>query len=142
MLQCAWFCTVRLSDTVSQKQQNPDASSSASGSEESASEGEDDDGSDDPTGAQAMIAKARKEAGDGLRAERKAKKRSDKAEALRMADERRKKAVNLNSLSGISNDTGRSRAGPKDKTCHRCGEKGHFASACPQKDQRQGKRRP
>ena len=54
-----------------------------------------------------MIASSRKEAGDKARAERKAKRKAEKAESERLADDRRKKQVKLNKLTSISGSGGR-----------------------------------
>ncbi|TKA81611.1 hypothetical protein B0A55_03554 [Friedmanniomyces simplex] len=119
------------------KQRNPDASSSASESDASRSgdEDENEDESDDPTGAKAFIAQSRKEASEKVRAERKAKKHTDQAEALRLADERRHKQVNLNNMTSISNPRsgGKDRGGAQHMICHQCGQKGHLKNECPQR---------
>ena len=89
-----------------------------------------------------MINAARKEAGDKARADRRARKQAEKAEALRQADDRRKKHVNLNQLSGISSGGGSggggsgSSSGAKNVVCHNCGKKGHVQRECP--EQRRG----
>ncbi|KAK4565880.1 hypothetical protein LTR86_003729 [Recurvomyces mirabilis] len=127
-----------------EKQQNPDLSSSDSDgdeNEDSENNEDDEDESDDPTGAKAMITADRKEAGDKARAERKARKHAEKAEALRLADERRKKHVKLNKLTGISSGGGSGgggggSSGGKNITCHTCGQKGHIQRECP--EQRRG----
>ena len=118
---------------VLQKQQNPDLSSD-SGSEGSQSEGDeegDDDDDDDPTGANALIAQLRKEAGEKARTERRAKRKAEKAESLLLADERRQKHVNLNQLTSISGNTGGGAPSARDMTCHKCGKKGHLQRDCP-----------
>lgn len=86
--------------------QNPDAEDS------STSESEDDHNSenessleseeDDPTGANAMIRAARLQAAERAKAERKAKRKADKAESKRLAGLRKNKEVKLNRLSSIS----------------------------------------
>ncbi|KAK5111322.1 hypothetical protein LTR62_005162 [Meristemomyces frigidus] len=127
-----------------ERQQNPDLSSSDSGDGDSASEGDSDseNDSDDPSGAKALITAARKEAGDKARAERKVKKSAEKAEALRLADERRKKYVKLNKLTGISSGGGGGGGGGPDMrklVCHTCGKTGHFQRDC--SEQRRDRRR-
>ncbi|KAK3113500.1 hypothetical protein LTR53_009142 [Teratosphaeriaceae sp. CCFEE 6253] len=123
---------------IVKKQPNPDDDIS-SGSEED-DDDDDDDESDDPTGVKALIAQSRKEAGDEARAARNLKKQSNKAEALRLAEDRRKKHVNLNNLTSISNSNGSAQSSAADKACHRCGEKGHLSYACPQKGREQQRR--
>nr|POE72791.1 hypothetical protein CFP56_30730 [Quercus suber] len=117
-----------------EKQQNPDlpdsdlGSESSDDTEEDQSEPEEDEDEGDPNGANAMIREARKEAADRVRAERKAKKMVAKSEAVRLAEERRKKQVKLNGsdrLPSISANAAR------NVECYRCGEKGHFKSQCP-----------
>ncbi|KAK5133897.1 hypothetical protein LTR08_007126 [Meristemomyces frigidus] len=114
---------------VVEKQQNPDLSS------DSASEGsefdEDEDEDDDPTGAGAMIAQSRREAGEKARTERRAKRKAEKADALSLADDRRQKHVNLNRLTSISGNTGGGAPSARDMTCHKCGKKGHIQRDCP-----------
>ncbi|KAK3714799.1 hypothetical protein LTR37_007534 [Vermiconidia calcicola] len=129
-----------------EKQQNEDVSSDSESSSESPDDEEDEDDSDDPIGAKAMIAQTRKEAGDKARVERKAKRKAEKAEAGRMADERRKKHVKLNHLSSISGGGG---GGPSpsrsqnnsDMICYKCGKKGHGKWECSQSPQQQRPRR-
>ncbi len=110
-----------------------DGTSSASDTDASGSdnEDEDEDESDDPTGAKAFIAQSRKDASDRLRAERKAKKHADIAEALRLADERRQKQVNLNGVTSISKP--RSNGNAQHMTCYKCGQEGHMKNECPQR---------
>ncbi|KAF2769734.1 hypothetical protein EJ03DRAFT_336009 [Teratosphaeria nubilosa] len=109
-----------------EKQQNPDMSSSDSDSDSDDQSSAEEDGEDDPTGANALIRQARKEAGDKARAQRKAKK-EEKAEAARLAEERRKKHVKLNKLTSISGNTGAS----NEPACHTCGQRGHLKRDCP-----------
>ncbi|KAH9831092.1 zinc finger protein [Teratosphaeria destructans] len=91
---------------VIEKQNNPDMSSSDSDSDSDDGSSEEEDGEDDPTGANALIKQARKEAGNKARAQRKAQKKEEKAEAARLAEERRKKHVKLNKLTrAISSET-------------------------------------
>nr|POE87485.1 hypothetical protein CFP56_30074 [Quercus suber] len=89
--------------------ENPNVSETDSESEDSdefeVDQSEADQDEDDINGANAMIREARKIAADKLRAERKAKKRAEKTEAIRLADERRKRQVKLNGSvnpSGVS----------------------------------------
>ena len=79
-----------------------------------------------------MIVQSRKEAGEKARAERKAKRKAEKAESARLAEERRKKHVKLNALISIS---GRSPSN-QDIRCYRCGGKGHLQKNCPQSSAR------
>lgn len=117
-----------------QKQQPHDEldsdSSSASDSDQ------DGDESDDDTGVSAMIAAERRQAGDEARAERAAKKAADRAETARMAEGRRKKEVNLNNITSISGFGGgggtKKPSGVEERTCHKCGGKGHLKYQCPQ----------
>ena len=127
-----------------QKQHDPNVSSSDSESDSASSGDEEEEGdSDDPTGASAMIAQSRKEAGEKARAERRAKRKADKAEAERMAEERRKKHVKLNQLSSISGGGGTPTRTPshRDMTCFKCGKKGHGQRECPQSSQQRSTRR-
>lgn len=90
-----------------------------------------------------MIAAERRQAGDKARAERAAKKAADRAEAARMAEERRKKEVNLNNITSISGfgGGGTRKLPPADeRTCHKCGGKGHLKVQCPQSNDWRRKR--
>ena len=124
-----------------QKQAAPStakAEGTSDSEDSSASDDEDgeDDESDDPTGTKALIAQGRRDAGEKARAERKAKRKSDAAEAARLAGARRSNGVNLNkisSISGAGNGSGASRSpGLQDRSCHTCGSKGHLKMQCPQ----------
>lgn len=67
--------------------------------------------------------------------DRKAKKKAEGEEAARMANERRKKEVNLNNVTSISGFGGggtRKISGLENRTCHKCGEQGHMKYMCPQ----------
>lgn len=130
-----------------QKQQQSEETSDSDDSSDSDKdeEDEDEDDSDDPTGVDALITAERKQAGDKARAERKAKKAADKVEAARMADQRRKKEVNLNNVSSISGFGGggtRKSPGMENVECYKCGGKGHMKNQCPQKDGWKRKRGP
>lgn len=113
-------------------------------SEGSESEEEEDDTEDDPTGVKALIAQGRKEAADRVRAERKAKKAADTAEMQRLAEQRRKKGVNLNKVQSISSGGGGGPKGGRDKdsaylknmVCHGCGGTGHKKQDCPERGRR------
>ena len=123
-----------------QKQQNPDLSSDSDSEGSQSDAEEDDDGDDDPTGANAMIAQLRKDAGEKARTERRAKRKAEKAESLLLADERRQKHVNLNQLTSISGNTGGGTPSGKDVTCHKCGKKGHIQRDCPRATVQSNKR--
>lgn len=74
--------------------------------------------------------------------ERKAQRRTEKAEAKRLADKRKSKEVKLNRLSSVSGGGGRN-SGPSskgDRECYLCGEAGHEKRDCPQRDGRSGDR--
>lgn len=60
-----------------------------------------------------------------------------------MAEERRKKEVNLNdvtSISGFGGGGARKSSGIQDRVCHQCGQKGHMKYQCPQTDDWKRKR--
>lgn len=115
---------------VIEKQNNPDMSSgSESESEEDDEDEEDEPDAEDDTGIDALIAQGKKEATARAKAERKAKRKAEKEELQKLAEQRRKKEVNLNRTpTSISNGGGASPI-----TCHRCNEKGHRQADCPQK---------
>lgn len=74
------------------------------------------------------------------RHKRQQERRSEKAELLRLADERRSKEVKLNKLSSISGGgMGGSKPGSSrnpNMECYLCGGKGHTKRECPQKRKR------
>lgn len=124
-----------------EKQQNPDLSSSSDDEDE---EEEDDDRSDgeipeDPVNK--LIAQGEKDAAARIRAERKAKKKSDGAESARMAEQRRKKDLNLNRVANEDSPFGRQRGSPLSAMskveCYQCHGKGHMAKDCPERQQQQ-----
>lgn len=125
-----------------EKAQNPDLSSSSDS--ESGDEGEDEgseDGEveDDPTGVKALIAQGRKEAADRARAERKAKKKEKEADSKKLAEERRKKEIDLNRVTGISGGGGSSGSAANIE-CYYCKKKGHRKQDCPKLQAQQGRR--
>lgn len=121
---------------MSQKQPDPSAEdTSDSGSdgdedEESAEEFSSDD--DDPTSD--LIKASRKEAAEKLKAQRKAKKKADKAASVKMAKERKKKEITLNGLTSLSGRQDNLRPPIK---CFKCGGP-HVQAQCPQKRRYQG----
>lgn len=70
---------------------------------------------------------ARNDAARKLKAERKTKRKSEKAELQRMADKRKRKQVKLNTLTSISGTGG---SGSSKGPCHKCGMMGHYVSEC------------
>lgn len=128
-----------------ERQQNPDISSS-SDEEDEEDEGDDksEDGEvlDDPVNK--LIAQGEKDAAARIRAERKAKKKSDGAESARMAEQRRKKDVNLNRVANEDSPFGRQRGSPLSAMskveCYQCHGKGHMARDCPEAQQKQQRR--
>lgn len=103
-------------------------------------EEEEDEGEDDDDDEHA-------EAADLIRAERKAARKAAKAEALRLAEKRTSKKVNLNQLRGISSGGGgghyesQDGQGRKDMECFYCGQKGHRKIECPRRKGNSMKRR-
>lgn len=124
-----------------EKPQDP-ASSESSDSDSELSEGDEYD-PDDPTAA--LIRASRREAAAQAHADRKAKKHAAKAEAVKLAEARRRREVNLNKVSSISSGGGLSGrgGGAANIECHQCGKKGHMMRDCPQRGggNRRGKRR-
>lgn len=120
------------------------SSDSSSSSESASDDDQEDDESDDPTGAKAMIAQSRKEAGDKARAARKSKRKEDRAEAAHLADERRNKQVKLNRLTSISGGGGGTptrHTSQQEVKCYQCGGLGHMARDCPQSSQQRYRNR-
>ncbi|MCJ1335966.1 hypothetical protein MMC09_001240 [Bachmanniomyces sp. S44760] len=126
-----------------EKRQSGEADTSSSeeasgdGERDDDGESDDDDDDSDSTGAQALIRKSREEATQRLKAERKAQRRAEKAEALRLAERRKSKEVKLNKLSSISGGGGGGGGGGGSNIakmeCYNCGEKGHAKKDCPQR---------
>lgn len=77
--------------------------------------------------------------GARIRAERNAKRKSDQAELVRMAAQRRSKNVNIN--SGRSSLSGSPLAQMSNQTCHSCGKSGHLRRDCPNGGQERGRKR-
>ena len=91
---------------------------------------------DDPSGTKALIKASRAEAAERAKAERKAKRKAVKAEANRLAEQRRGKKIKLNKLTSISGGGG-SLSGSME--CYNCGSKGHKAKDCPSADKKRHK---
>jgi hypothetical protein len=93
--------------------------------------------SGDATGVDALIATGQRAAAERVRAERKAKRKADNAGLHQMGEERRKKDIKLNRLSGISSGGGggggggSSASNASNSTCFTCGKKGHLKRDCP-----------
>ncbi|EME81766.1 uncharacterized protein MYCFIDRAFT_197073 [Pseudocercospora fijiensis CIRAD86] len=116
-----------------QKQPQQDESESSSDSED------DENDEQDSTGVNALINQGRKEAAARAKAELRAKKEQNSYESQRLAHERRKKEVNLNGISSISNGGGGGGGGGgglANMACHNCSAKGHKAADCPQRSNR------
>lgn len=110
--------------------EDQDDSDSDASSGSSISGSEDDDG--DP--AAQLIRESRKEAAAEARAERKAKRKAQEAEQTRMAEERQRKEVRLNTLTSISGGGGISSGSSTPRkafTCFTCGQAGHKKAECP-----------
>lgn len=90
----------------------------------------DDDAEVDLSGVDSLIAQGRKEATARIRKERKEQKKAEQAEAVRMAERRRAKELDLNRPSSISNAGKNNLA---NMSCHMCGLKGHLIRDCPNK---------
>ncbi|KAF2208364.1 hypothetical protein CERZMDRAFT_101431 [Cercospora zeae-maydis SCOH1-5] len=117
---------------VIEKQNNPDLSSSSSSESDEDDEDEKEEGETGDPEVDALIAQGRKEASERAKAERKAKRKAEKEALQKLAEQRRKKAVNLNRTpTSISNGGGA--PSTANMTCHSCGEKGHKQADCPKK---------
>jgi hypothetical protein len=101
-----------------------DSSESESDSEEDENEDSEDSSSDDDDLAGDLIRASRQEAADRAKAERKAKKKAEKAQLVELARHRKKKEVNLNGMTSLS---GRQTNAPK---CFSCGGP-HVKADCP-----------
>lgn len=125
-----------------QSRKGAGTSSSSDEDDEEPKRESDDDEESDPTGATALINAASKEATLRAKEERRAKRKAEKAESKRLADERRSKNVKLNELTSISGGgTGSGMDYLAQMQCHKCGEKGHKAKDCPTSGLKKKKRR-
>lgn len=115
-----------------QRLQDPGASSdSGSDSDEDEDEAEAEESEFDENDPTSQLMKTvRDEAARELKAQRKAKRKAEKAELLRLAEKRKKKEVKLNRLTSISGGSAASKGASKGP-CHKCGEVGHFVAECP-----------
>lgn len=78
-----------------------------------------------------LIKEEQEQAAKKLKAERKAKRNSDKAELVRLAEKRKKKNVNLNDSSKLKSiSSGGGSQLPDTRTCHSCGQVGHLVADC------------
>ncbi|GIZ47845.1 hypothetical protein CKM354_001092500 [Cercospora kikuchii] len=118
---------------VIEKQNNPDLSSDSDSESDEDEDDEKEEGeAGDDTGVDALIAQGRKEATERAKAERKAKRKAEKEASQKLAEQRRKKELNLNRTpTSISNGGGS--PSMANLSCHGCGEKGHKAADCPRK---------
>jgi hypothetical protein len=105
--------------------------SSESESDEEGDQSEDDSAdsdSDDQNGIDALVKAGREEAARKLKAERKAKRKAEKAELIRLAEKRKKKEIKLNKLTSISGGNSQ-----PTQTCFCCGKAGHVKVNCPKR---------
>jgi hypothetical protein len=110
--------------------------------EEKSGDESEDSGDDDPGGTNALIKAAQEANATKLKAERKEKRKAEKAELLRLAEKRKKKDIKLNQLKTISGTNAVkgpiTSKGPKQKPnefkgrCYRCGHPGHLIADCPE----------
>ena len=82
---------------------------------------------DDDDPASELIKASRQEAVDRVKAERKAKKRAEKAASENMAKERKKREVSLNGITSLS---GRQEPAREAIKCYNC-EGPHMKADCP-----------
>jgi hypothetical protein len=75
-----------------------------------------------------LIKAAQEAAARKMKDERKAKRKAEKAELLRLAEKRKKKDIKLNDLTSISNQGGK-----ESQSCYRCGQVGHLIADCPKR---------
>lgn len=87
-----------------------------------------DSDSDDQNGTVALVKAGREEAARKLKAERKAKRKAEKAELIRLAEKRKKKEIKLNKLTSISGGNSQPM-----QTCFDCGKTGHVKANCPKR---------
>lgn len=109
--------------------------------EEKSGDESEDGGDDDPNGTNALIKAAQETNATKLKAERKEKRKAEKAEMLRLA-EKRKKDIKLNQLKTISGTNAlkgplmskgsKQKAGEFKSRCYRCGHPGHLIADCPE----------
>jgi hypothetical protein len=124
----------KLDKFAGRRKNNDDDDEDDDDSEEDEGEGAANDGGD-ATGVDALIAKGQRAAAERVRAERKAKRKAENAGLHQMGEERRKKEIKLNRLSGISSGGGggggSSGSNASNSTCFTCGTKGHMKKDCP-----------
>ena len=98
-----------------------------------------DDDENDPAGTGDLIQAVKGEATQRAKADRKAKRKAEKRELTRLAEQRKGKEVKLNRLSSISGGGGISGGGVgmSDRESYQCGEKGHERKDCPQRGEKQ-----
>lgn len=118
-----------------ERQQNNATSDTSSSSSDEVSEVEEEDGqgSNDASGTGRLIRQFKE------KAEYKASKRAEKAQAVQLAARPLNKEINLKKLSSISSAGGlggnyladKDWGGKANIQCYNCGEKGHVRSDCP-----------